>query len=73
MSMLQLDVRGMQVLGCMERGGQWGCKVLLDFFRRPCTWVSMMSLATEGLARLNPQGCGMPMEDCDHGVISYTG
>lgn len=33
----------------------------------------MMSLAKEGLARLNPQGCGMPMEDCDHGVISYTG
>lgn len=40
--------------------------------RRPCTWVSMMSLAKEGLARLNPQGCGMPWK-ADHGVISYTG
>lgn len=34
-----------------------------------CPW----SLAKQGLGRLNPQGCGMPMEDCGRGVISHTG
>lgn len=77
MSVLQLDVRNAGIgSACLEVIPTWkegasapsGGRV-----RRPCTWVPMMPLAKEGLARLNPQGCGMPMEDCDHGVISYTG
>ena len=35
-------------------------------------WYSW-SLAEQGLARLRPQGCGMPMEDRGRGGISHTG